>query len=212
MKLEEINCKIKNKIMIKGEICSHRTLLYKDKRICMIKTLRHSGTEDIIPLLLPAKDFSNLDLSYGKTYDLVGRVVTFPVCEKGRSLALGITCDDESKIALSNEPLTTETTLNRARFAGVLYKKSEFSITPFTNRQKVDGVLMVKGEEGEMTNFIPFVVWGKGAKAFYKSAREGAIVKLDGRFQSREFLRQIDEEQVNVRKEELSVNTFEILR
>lgn len=105
---------------------------------------------------------------------------------------------------------TTEEDLNFAYLNGFICKKPVHRTTP-ANREITDLLIAVNRSYGK-SDYIPCIVWGRNAR-YASKLSVGTKVKLEGRIQSREYLKKLDDEAYETRTAyEVSVSKIGVLK
>lgn len=106
--------------------------------------------------------------------------------ESGSHLKLYV-CARE--IMFVNQPIDC-TTNNYIYLQGYLCKPAVYRVTP-KGREVADLLLAVNRESG-ITDYIPCIAWGPAAK-FADSMKVGNLVAIEGRIQSRKYVKRIND-------------------
>lgn len=166
---------------------------------------RASGTIDRIKLMAserlldPNTDYlwkavrvSGRFKSYNKKTETGSRVFLH-VFANELDLILIDQCYDENKIFLD----------------GYICKKPSYRLTPL-DREISDTVIAVNRTYGK-TDYIPCIFWGRNAK-YVHSLDVGTHIALQGRIQSREYIKKISETETETKTAyEVSVSNFQVI-
>lgn len=149
-----------------------------------IKTPRLSKEEDVIPVTISERLISSADFTVGSTVTLYGQFRSY-------NKAVGT----KSKLVLTlfvREVLQNDFTKNpnMIYLSGYVCKPSIYRTTPF-NREIAD-VLLAVNRSYNKSDYIPCIAWGRNAR-FCKNFPVGEHLAVEGRIQSRKYVKKIDE-------------------
>ena len=159
---------------------------------------RLSGAEDLLPITISERlmDASS-PLTLGAMLAMEGQLRSYnKVVEgAGRLLITGF--------AQKLVPLDEAVNPNQVQLVGALCKPPSYRTTPF-GREIADLMLAVNRAYGK-SDYIPCITWGRTAR-FASRLKVGDKVKIQGRFQSRAYQKQLpDGELLNKMAYEVSV-------
>lgn len=187
--------KIKNnKVTLSGEIVSNFAFDHEcygeGFYIAMLAIERLSGQKDIIPIMVSEK---LVDISKDWTGEFFQAVGEFRSYNKHE--------DEKSKLELFVfvkyiEILTENKSVNNIFLDGYISKPPIYRKTPL-GREIADILLAVNRPYGK-SDYIPMVCWGRNAKSVSKLS-VGDRLKIDGRIQSRTYIKRISEEETEER-------------
>ena len=197
-----------NRISVTGEIAE---MPKYDYTVCgegflkgNIRVKRLSEQYDVLPYIISERLLQVHDLSIGE-HTFVGSLRSHNVTEGERSrLMLNIfvddICDDEN-----------ETGNNNVVIEGFICKQPIYRLTPL-DREITDMLVAVNRAYGK-SDYIPCITWGRNAR-FCGKLEVGTKLKLQGRFQSREYQKKTDDgETVTKTTYELSVSKiFDVVK
>ncbi|MBR1780696.1 MAG: single-stranded DNA-binding protein [Oscillospiraceae bacterium] len=167
-----------------------------------LRVERLSGTADELPVLVSRSQLERTPVRAGDSLRMAGEIRSF----NNRS-GVG------ARLVLTIFPHTLEggdgTSENQVRLAGVLCRAPIFRRTPL-GREICDLILAVNRRYGR-ADYLPCIAWGAVARAS-AGASVGTPLALEGRFQSRDYIKTLGEQQVRRRTYEVSVMTMESLR
>ena len=191
MNYEQMN---NNKVYVSGEIVSNAEFsheVYGEGFYNMlIKIERLSGQSDIIPITISERILREEGIKMGDMVALKGQFRSYNKQVDGKSkLALTIFVR-EIVPKLDNAPT------NIIELSGYICKEPIYRTTPF-NREICD-VLLAVNRAYNKSDYIPCIAWGRNAR-FVKSIDVGEKVVLQGRIQSREYQKKIDENNIENR-------------
>ena len=143
---------------------------------------RLSGAEDLLPVTLSERLMEGTKLEIGAPLSIEGQLRSYNkvIDGQGRLLITGFAqrlLDPES----DENP-------NQVQLTGALCKLPSYRTTPF-GREIADLMLAVNRAYGK-SDYIPCITWGRTAR-FASHVKVGDKVTLLGRFQSREYQKQL---------------------
>lgn len=183
-----------NKVTLSGEIVSNFEFSHEvygeGFYTAMLASERLSGQKDIIPIMVSEK---LVDISKDWTGEFFQAVGEFRSYNKHE--------DEKSKLELFVfvkyiEILTENKSVNNIFLDGYISKPPIYRKTPL-GREIADILLAVNRPYGK-SDYIPMVCWGRNAKSVSKLS-VGDRLKIDGRIQSRTYIKRISEEETEER-------------
>ena len=197
-----------NNVKISGKIISDLKLsheVYGEKFYKFyIKSERLSNQEDILPVIISERMLNLDELSKDKNVRINGQFRSYnKQGENGNKLVLSVFVKDIDFIQ-DEDSLT----LNDANFIGYVCKNPIYRKTPLG--REIADVLIAVNRTYKKSDYIPCILWGRNAK-FCENVEVGTKVKINGRVQSRNYEKKINE--TNIIKNtayEVSVSKFAI--
>ena len=197
-----------NNVKISGKIISDLKLsheVYGEKFYKFyIKSERLSNQEDILPVIISERMLNLDELSKDKNVRINGQFRSYnKQGENGNKLVLSVFVKDIDFIQ-DEDSLT----LNDANFIGYVCKNPIYRKTPLG--REIADVLIAVNRTYKKSDYIPCILWGRNAK-FCENVEVGTKVKINGRVQSRNYEKKINDN--NVIKNtayEVSVSKFAI--
>lgn len=176
---------------------SHDEDFYKTE----IKATRTSGTEDVLPMIISERLFDTKEKLNGRKVKVTGEYRSYNLQEgENRRLKLFIFAQECEFV----EEGFTEN--NHICLNGYICKQPVYRRTPL-GRDITDLFVAVNRLNGQ-SDYIPCIVWGRSAR-WAERLKIGTEVKIIGRVQSREYRKQINEDECEHRiAYEVSVNTI----
>ena len=149
----------------------------------MFRVMRLSGADDVLPVTIPA--YLKNQLQTDVTYELEGYVRSYNKI-----------IDDKSKLyifvfAKNIVPVEDEMQvkgINEVDISGYVCKKPIYRKTPF-GKEICD--VMVAVNKGIKSFYIPVITWGRFSIMCSQLAL-GTHIKIQGRLQSREYIKEIE--------------------
>lgn len=179
----------------------------------IVSVERLSGLFDNIPVIIPDKFIQGLDLKNRDYVKITGQVRThnYTTDDGKNHLAVNAYVSDIEKLA--DEDFKQNDTKNYVKLEGILCKKPTLRETNSGrvisdvliahNRKSYDGVHC-------KSDYIPTIFWGTNAK-MASHFNVGDHIEIEGRFQSRDFYRASEEENIKHTTYEISVSNFVII-
>lgn len=166
-----------NKVILRGIVNDIKYSHEKEGRkyyTGKIITVRNSGKEDIIPLII--KEPVAVQLEQGKEYTLTGQF-------RSRNILVG----EKRRLELSAyiTGISEETEIsNYVELDGFICKEPKYRITPFN--RKITDLLVAVNRTYHNSDYIPCITWGEYAEVSSKYNVADEVV-LKGRIQSRDY-------------------------
>lgn len=166
-----------NKVILRGIVNDVKYSHEKEGRkyyTGKITTVRNSGKEDIIPLII--KESVAVQLEQGKEYTLTGQF-------RSRNILVG----EKRRLELSAyiTGISEETEIsNYVELNGFICKEPKYRITPFN--RKITDLLVAVNRTYHNSDYIPCITWGECAEVSSKYNVADEVV-LKGRIQSRDY-------------------------
>ena len=197
-----------NNITISGKIVSDLELsheVYNEKFYKFyIKSERLSNQEDILPVIISERMINLDELEENKNIRIDGQFRSYnEQRENGNKLVLSIFVKGIDFI-----PDDDSLTQNDANFIGYVCKNPIYRKTPLG--REIADVLIAVNRTYKKSDYIPCILWGRNAK-YCENLEVGTKVKVNGRIQSRNYEKKIDENKI-IKKTayEVSVSKFAV--
>lgn len=197
-----------NNITISGKIVSDLELsheVYNEKFYKFyIKSERLSNQEDILPVIISERMINLDELKEDKNIRIDGQFRSYnEQMENGNKLVLSIFVKGIDFI-----PDDDSLTQNDANFIGYVCKNPIYRKTPLG--REIADVLIAVNRTYKKSDYIPCILWGRNAK-YCENLEVGTKVKVNGRIQSRNYEKKIDENKI-IKKTayEVSVSKFAV--
>ena len=189
-----INNETNNKVVVGGEITSEPKFsheIYGENFYEFnLKINRLSNSFDIIPVTVSDRLLNGKELKIGDKISGIGQYRSYNKLEGERSrLMLTIFLREFEKVQELEE-------VNSIEIIGFVCKEPIYRTTPF-NREICDVLLAVNRNYGK-SDYIPCIAWGRNAR-FVKEFNVGDKVKVEGRIQSREYQKKLENEEVQTK-------------
>lgn len=165
-----------------------------------IKVLRLSGNYDYVELIISNKNIDVTREIKDKCFSVTGEVRTYNdkdvMYNKLKVYVLVNTLDE---LLVDDDALVCENIVN---LKGFICKRSGLRKTP-SGRYICDVVLAVN-RAGNRSAYVPLIFWNDLARQV-RNLPIGTEIEIDGRFQSRNYMKQIDDAEIELTAYEVSV-------
>lgn len=162
---------------------------------------RLSGAVDLLPVLASEQVLMEMDPTGGDMLEVSGQIRTFnDRTSTERKLVVSVYA--ESLTACDGDACNT------VELTGTICKAPVFRHTPL-GRQICD-VMLAVNRPYHRADYIPCIFWGQTARQV-GCCPVGTQLRLEGRMQSREYIKLLGEEQMTKTAYEVSAMTAEIL-
>ena len=197
-----------NNVTVSGIIASdfqYSHEVYGEKfYVSAVESKRASGTSDFVPITVSERLVDVSETWGGQKVKITGAFRSYNEhTETGNHLVLSIFVDEIFCVD------SAECDTNEIYLDGYICKEVRYRETPL-GRELSDILLAVNRPFGK-SDYIPCIVWGRNAR--YASGLDvGTRVFLDGRIQSREYRKRIDENTTETRVcYEVSAKTINVI-
>ncbi len=161
---------------------------------------RTSGIIDTVPVMVSERMCNIENIKVGNSYEIIGQFRSYNKKQESKSHLLLSVFTAEMR-ELDEEEFVGE---NSVVIYGYICKEPVYRKTPL-GREIADLLVAVNRVYGK-SDYIPCIVWGRNAR-YISTLEIGKLVELKGRIQSREYFKQINEEEFEIRVAyELSVS------
>lgn len=200
-----------NQVTISGEIASGFNFsheLYGEKfYIVNLKIQRTSGTDDIVPVTVSDRLIDVSEDYNGLFVSVTGQFRSFNKKEGDRRKLLLSVFAREFVFAGDDEQFRYD---NEIFIDGFICKNPVFRETPY-GREITDLLIAVNRPYGK-SDYIPCICWGRNAH-YAGKLKTGQRCCITGRIQSRQYLKRIDESNIEERTAyEVSALRLEVLK
>ena len=162
---------------------------------------RLSGAVDILPVIVPEDVLFAMDLSGGEKLAISGQIRTYNNREReGRKLVISVYA--EQLVSCNDQPA------NMVELTGTICREPVFRRTPLG--REICDVMLAVNRHYHRADYIPCILWGRNAD-LGRFCQVGDILHLTGRFQSRGYIKVIDNTEYHRTAYEVSAMTAEVL-
>lgn len=193
-----------NHVLLRGTLSglpefSHENHARRFYRFCL-EVERLSGTIDILPVVAAEDVLDAMDLFQGERIEASGQLRSFNNrASSGRKLILSVYASQ-----LSTSDAEAE---NQVQLQGTICKEPIFRRTPLG--REICDIMLAVNRPYHRTDYLPCILWGKTAQSISR-ASVGAQLCLNGRLQSREYVKMLPEGSEQRTAYEVSATTAEL--
>lgn len=172
-----------------------------------IETERTSGNVDLLPVIASERTTDIDALCRGDIVSVRGGIRSYNLkCAEKTRLVLNVFA---RSVQIVEHAETDENGSNNSIYLdGYICKPPTYRETPM-GRELSDAIVAVNRAYGK-SDYIPCIFWGRNAR-FFSQLPVGSRVKLNGRFQSREYRKNIGDVTEIRTAFELSVGSLEVI-
>lgn len=176
--------------MVKGELETGFDVLGEKFLLGTFAVERMSGTVDLLPLTVSERLVYDVPPLTDRKVKITGQIRTYnrTIEGKGRLLV--------TLFAQSIEDAEGQEDSNSVSMVGTVCKQPVYRTTPF-GREIADLMLAVNRAHGK-SDYVPSIAWGRCAR-FAGKLKVGDRVHMDGRLQSREYQKKLENGEVVMR-------------
>ena len=201
-----------NQVTIIGEVVSDFTYnheIYGEGFYMMeLKVERLSNSHDIIPVMISERLIDITKDYKGQFMEVEGQFRSYNRHdERKNKLVLSVFAREANFVELDEENMPESNKTNSIYLDGYICKEPIYRKTPL-GREIADLLLAVNRPYGK-SDYIPCISWGRNAR-YAGNFKVGERVQVWGRIQSREYMKRLDEENMEKRiAYEVSVSKLE---
>lgn len=166
-----------------------------------LAVIRKSGYVDHIPIIMPESILYANNLCQGEVAEIDGEIRSY---NEGKHLKIFCYVKILKKISGDINHIDY---VNELELRGFIVREPLLRKTP-RDRIIADFLFAVNGDN--RSDYLPCIAWEKNA-VYVNELKVGSEMRIRGRFQSREYLKNEGEEIIQKTAFELSVNTLEVL-
>ena len=196
-----------NSIHLRGHVCQPlqfgHELFGEQFFVTTLRVPRLSGAEDFLPITLSERLLIDEPIAAGSILCLDGQLRSYNKVVEGSGRLL-ITAFAQRLL-----PEEDDENPNRVQLTGALCKAPSYRTTPF-GREIADLMLAVNRSYGK-SDYIPCITWGRTAR-YAANLKIGDKVQLVGRFQSRNYQKQLPDGILNKVAYEVSVSRLSAMK
>lgn len=188
-----------NQVTLQGEVASGFTFVYdifgENFYSFDLKVTRLSDYSDIIPVVVSERLMDVNEDWVGQHIKVDGQFRSYNKhCEGGKNRLLLNAFARE--VELADETPASDSDMNSIYLNGYICKEPVYRKTPL-GREIADILVAVNRSYGK-SDYIPCICWGRNAR-FASSFEIGTNVEIDGRIQSREYVKKLSETELEHR-------------
>lgn len=196
-----------NKVSISGEVISElkfsHTIYNEGFYEFDLKVTRLSDFYDVIPVTISERLLQEYPISVGDKISGSGQFRSYNKLEDGKSkLMLTVFLREVFPYNENENP-------NYIEITGYVCKEPVFRTTPF--KREISDVLLAVNRCYNKSDYLPCIAWGRNAR-FVKNFNIGDKVVVQGRIQSRDYQKKVNDEMITKTAYEVSLNKIELLK
>lgn len=204
-KLEENNQVLMRGMISSGFTFSHQ-VLGEGFYMTEIQVKRLSDTEDRIPVMISERLVDITQDPVGEYVEIRGQFRSYNKHEEGHNCLVLSLFAREIKYANEEEQPNH---LNKIFLDGYICKPPVYRKTPYG--REIADILLAVNRSYDKSDYIPCICWGRNA-IYASSLKVGSHLQMEGRIQSRKYVKKLDKENVEERVAyEVSVSGLEYM-
>lgn len=147
-----------------------------------LEVLRLSGAIDRLPVLVPKYLLEQCPIEEGNAVQICGQIRSFNNrCGSGRKLVISVLAEELNPCCEAHE--------NRVSLRGVICKEPIYRRTPLG--REICDIMLAVNRAYHRADYLPCILWGRCAQEA-AVLPVGAVLELEGRLQSRDYIKMID--------------------
>jgi single-stranded DNA-binding protein len=166
--------------------------------IFMLKCSRTSGNKDTLPVMISDRLVDIREIKVGQVVTVLGQIRSFNrhIDDVKSKLILSVFARELEILAQDATELPFEENINTVILDGFVCKPPVYRCTP-KGREIADILVAVNRPYGK-SDYIPCIAWGRNAR-FAGGLEVGEHIQIQGRFQSREYTKKINDNEIETR-------------
>lgn len=166
--------------------------------IFMLKCSRTSGNKDTLPVMISDRLVDIREIKVGQVVTVLGQIRSFNrhIDDVKSKLILSVFARELEILTQDAAELPFEENINTVMLDAYICKLPIYRCTP-KGREIADILVAVNRPYGK-SDYIPCIAWGRNAR-FAGGLEVGEHIQIQGRFQSREYTKKINENEVETR-------------
>lgn len=157
-----------------------------------LKIDRFSETSDIIPVTISERMIDVAKDYKGKLIEVHGQFRSYNRHGEGKSrLILSVFARELNFVELDEGNMPESSKANSVYLDGYICKEPVYRRTPYG--REIADVMIAVNRPYSKSDYIPCIVWGRNAR-YVSRLDVGTHIQLEGRIQSREYLKKLDDE------------------
>lgn len=190
-----------NRVTVSGEILSGFTFsheMYGEKfYVFDLMVKRKSGTEDDLPVVISERLVDVKAEWQGQYAQITGQFRSYNKhTENGSKLVLSVFAREFSTAGFNDEEPGARYDKNQIFLDGYICKQPNYRKTPLG--REITGVILAVNRPYGKSDYIPCICWGRNAR-FAGNLEVGTHIIIEGRIQSREYIKKISEAEIETR-------------
>lgn len=165
--------------------------------VFLLKCSRTSGNKDTLPVMISDRLTDVREIKVGQVVTVSGQIRSFNrhIDDVKSKLILSVFAR-ELELAQDATELSFEEDINTVILDGFVCKPPIYRCTP-KGREIADILVAVNRPYGK-SDYIPCIAWGRNAR-FAGGLEVGEHIQIQGRFQSREYTKNISDNEIETR-------------
>ena len=166
--------------------------------VFMLKCSRTSGNKDTLPVMISDRLTDIREIKVGQVVTVSGQIRSFNrhIDDVKSKLILSVFARELKILTQDATELSFEEDINTVILDGFVCKPPIYRCTP-KGREIADILVAVNRPYGK-SDYIPCIAWGRNAR-FAGGLEVGEHIRIQGRFQSREYTKKISDNEVETR-------------
>ena len=166
--------------------------------IFMLKCSRTSGNKDMLPVMISDRLTDIREIKVGQVVTVRGQIRSFNrhIDDVKCKLILSVFAREFEALAQDATDLPFEENANAVTLDAHICKPPIYRCTP-KGREIADILVAVNRPYGK-SDYIPCIAWGRNAR-FAGGLELGTHIEIQGRFQSREYTKKLNDNEVETR-------------
>ena len=166
--------------------------------VFMLKCSRTSGNKDSLPVMISDRLTDIREIKVGQVVTVSGQIRSFNrhIDDVKSKLILSVFARELKILTQDATELSFEEDINTVILDGFVCKPPIYRCTP-KGREIADILVAVNRPYGK-SDYIPCIAWGRNAR-FAGGLEVGEHIRIQGRFQSREYAKKISDNEIETR-------------
>lgn len=166
--------------------------------VFMLKCSRTSGNKDTLPVMISDRLTDIREIKVGQVVTVSGQIRSFNrhIDDVKSKLILSAFARELKILTQDATELSFEEDINTVILDGFVCKPPIYRCTP-KGREIADILVAVNRPYGK-SDYIPCIAWGRNAR-FAGGLEVGEHIRIQGRFQSREYAKKISDNEIETR-------------
>nr|DAZ48604.1 MAG TPA: Single strand binding protein [Caudoviricetes sp.] len=166
--------------------------------VFMLKCSRTSGNKDTLPVMISDGLTDIREIKVGQVVTVSGQIRSFNrhIDDVKSKLILSVFARELKILTQDATELSFEEDINTVILDGFVCKPPIYRCTP-KGREIADILVAVNRPYGK-SDYIPCIAWGRNAR-FAGGLEVGEHIRIQGRFQSREYAKKISDNEIETR-------------
>lgn len=166
--------------------------------VFMLKCSRTSGNKDTLPVMISDRLTDIREIKVGQVVTVSGQIRSFNrhIDDVKSKLILSVFARELKILTQDATELSFEEDINTVILDGFVCKPPIYRCTP--KGRKIADILVAVNRPYGKSDYIPCIAWGRNAR-FAGGLEVGEHIRIQGRFQSREYAKKISDNEIETR-------------